>query len=193
MRKISSSSIEREWSVAQRVALLETLNARFHTFMDRHPGMVWAEIQARLEANPAKLWSLNAMEITGGEPDVVTCTRDTGAYIFVDCAAESPAGRRSLCYDREALESRREHPPGNSALDMAAAMGIDLLDEAAYRALQQVGTFDGRTSSWIKTPASIRRLGGALFGDFRYGMVFVYHNGAQSYYASRGFRGALTV
>lgn len=194
MRKTSpSSSSEKALSSTQRLALLETLQVRFHASMNRHPKMVWAEVQARLEANPAKLWSLNEMESTGGEPDVVKCNHDTGEYTFFDCVAESPVGRRSLCYDRQALESRKEHKPRSSVLDLAEAMGIELLDETAYRELQRLGQFDARTSSWIRTPDSIRRLGGALFADFRYGMVFVYHNGAQSYYASRGFRGSLNV
>lgn len=192
-KKSPSSPREKVLSNAQRSALYETLQVRFHAFMSRHPKMVWAEVQARLEANPSKLWSVNEMESTGGEPDVVKYNHDTGEYTFFDCAAESPVGRRSLCYDREALESRKEHKPRNSVLDMAEAMGIELLDETAYRELQRLGRFDARTSSWIRTPDSIRRLGGALFADFRYGMVFVYHNGAQSYYASRGFRGSLNV
>lgn len=160
--------------------------------MGRHKGLEWADVQARLEASPEKLWSLDEMEITGGEPDVVG-RDETGAYLFFDCAPESPKGRRSLCYDGDALASRKEHIPANNALDMAAAMGIEVLTEAQYRQLQQLGKFDTKTSSWLKTPDPIRALGGAIFGDFRYGQVFVYHNGAESYYAARGFRGCLRV
>jgi hypothetical protein len=180
-------------SLEQHTALLDILQARFEHNMNRHQGLEWAHIQARLEANPEKLWSLREMEITGGEPDVVDVDTTTGKYIFYDCSAESPKGRRSLCYDREGLESRKEHLPENNALDMAEAMGIELLTEEQYRALQSLGTFDMKTSSWLKTPSAIRKLGGALFGDFRYGRVFVYHNGAQSYYAARAFRGSLKV
>ncbi|HEY4652669.1 MAG TPA: DUF4256 domain-containing protein, partial [Pontibacter sp.] len=161
--------------------------------MNRHKGLEWAKIQAKLEAHPEKLWSLSEMERTGGEPDVVGYDANTGEYIFYDCAAESPKGRRSTCYDREALEARKEHKPENNVLDMAAAMGITLLTEAQYRELQALGTFDTKTSSWIQTPAAIRKLGGALFADYRYDHVFVYHNGASSYYAARGFRGSLRV
>jgi hypothetical protein len=177
----------------QQQTLLATLKSRFENNMNRHSGMDWAKVQARLEANADKLRSLGEMEQTGGEPDVVGYDKKTGEYIFYDCAAESPKGRRSVCYDGDALESRKEHKPQSSALDMAAAMGIELLTEAQYRELQQLGSFDAKTSSWIKTPADIRALGGALFADFRYGHVFVYHNGAQSYYGARGFRGALRV
>lgn len=173
--------------------LLRALKARFEKNMNRHKGFAWAQIQAKLEANPEKLWSLHEMERTGGEPDVVGQDHDTGEYIFYDCAAESPKGRRSVCYDREALESRKEHKPENTAMDMAAAMGIEILTEDQYRELQQLGPVDTKTSSWIKTPADIRKLGGALFADFRYGNVFVYHNGAPSYYAARAFRGSLRV
>jgi hypothetical protein len=180
-------------SPAQRPALLGVLQTRFEKNMNRHPGLEWAQVQARLEANPEKLWSLQEMERTGGEPDVVGQADQAGAYTFYDCAAESPAGRRSLCYDREALESRKEHPPKTDALSLAAAMGIELLSEAQYRALQQAGPFDTKTSSWLQTPPAIRQLGGAIFGDRRYDHVFVYHNGADSYYAARGFRGALRV
>jgi hypothetical protein len=176
----------------QREELLRTLKARFEKNMSRHKGLEWAEVQARLEATE-KLWSLNEMERTGGEPDVVGHDKKTGEYIFYDCSAESPKGRRSVCYDREGQESRKEHKPEDNAIDMAAAMGIELLTEEQYRELQQLGNFDAKTSSWIKTPADIRRLGGALFADFRYGHVFVYHNGAQSYYAARAFRGSLRV
>jgi hypothetical protein len=177
----------------QREALLGTLKARFGKNMERHKGLEWAKVQAKLEANAEKLWSLHEMERTGGEPDVVGHDGKTGQYIFVDCSAESPKGRRSICYDREALESRKEHKPGGNAVDMAAAMGIELLTEEQYRELQKLGTFDEKTSSWLKTPSAIRKLGGALFADRRYDHVFVYHNGAPSYYAARGFRGSLRV
>ena len=183
----------KELSPEQREALLRTLKARFEKNMTRHPGLAWTVVQARLEANPEKLWSLNEMERTGGEPDVAGQDEITGETIFYDCSAESPAGRRSLCYDREALESRKEHKPESSALDMAAAMGIELLTEEQYRALQKLGSFDTKTSSWLRTPAEIRKLGGAIFGDRRYEHVFVYHNGADSYYGARGFRGWLRV
>jgi len=169
------------------------LQARFEKNMNRHKGLEWAKVQASLEPNTEKLWSLGEMERTGGEPDVVGHDKKTGEYIFYDCSAESPKGRRSLCYDREALEARKEHKPENSATDVAAAMGIELLTEEQYRELQKLGSFDTKTSSWVKTPADIRKLGGAIFGDFRYGHVFVYHNGADSYYAARGFRGSLRV
>lgn len=175
----------------QREELLRALKARFEKNMNRHKGVEWAKVQEKLEANPEKLRSLGEMERTGGEPDVVGHDRKTGEYIFYDCSAESPKGRRSVCYDREGLESRKEHRPENSAIDMAAAMGIELLTEAQYRELQRLGDFDTKTSSWVKTPADIRKRGGALFCDRRYGHVFVYHNGAQSYYAARGFRGSL--
>lgn len=177
----------------QREELLRALKARFEKNMNRHKGLEWAEVQAKLEANPEKLWSLNEMERTGGEPDVVGYDKETGEYIFYDCSAESPKGRRSVCYDREGLESRKQHKPENSAIDMASAMGIELLTEEQYRALQKLGEFDTTTSSWVITPADIRKLGGALYGDRRYDTVFVYHNGAQSYYAARGFRGSLRV
>lgn len=180
-------------SAAQQKEILSTLKARFEKNMDRHKSMEWAAIQSKLEASPEKLWSLNAMEETGGEPDVVDHDKKTGAYIFYDCAAESPKGRRSICYDHEALEKRKEHKPENSAVEMAAEMGIELLTEEQYRELQQLGNFDTKTSSWIKTPAAIRKLGGALFCDCRYNTVFLYHNGADSYYAARGFRGLLKV
>ena len=180
-------------SSEQREELLGTLKARFEKNMKRHEGLDWATILARLEAHPEKLWSLNEMERTGGEPDVVGYDEQTGEYIFFDCSAESPKGRRSVCYDREALEARDKHKPENSAMDMAAAMGIALLTEEEYRALQKLGNFDPKTSSWVKTPAEIRELGGALYCDRRYGHVFVYHNGADSYYGARGFRGALRV
>src|SRR5690606_1915027 len=173
--------------------LLETLQARFDKHMGRHKGIEWAKVQAKLEANPEKLWSLNEMEKTGGEPDVVGYDKKTGEYIFYDCAAQSPAGRRSVCYDRAALDARKEHKPKSSAMDMADAMGIELLSEDEYRELQKLGEFDTKTSSWIKTPEAIRKLGGALFCDRRYDHVFTYHNGAESYYAARGFRGSLRV
>lgn len=183
----------KELSPEQREKLLETLKARFEKNMNRHEGLEWDKVQAKLEANPEKLWSLNEMERTGGEPDVVGYDKETDEYIFFDCSAESPKGRRSVCYDREALESRKEHKPENNAVDMAYAMGIELLTEEQYRELQKLGNFDTKTSSWVKTPEKIRRLGGAIFGDRRYDTVFVYHNGAESYYASRGFRGSLRV
>jgi hypothetical protein len=177
----------------QREALLRTLKARFEQNLNRHGGLEWAKVQARLEANAGRLRSLHEMERTGGEPDVVGHDKKTGEYIFYDCSAESPKGRRSVCYDREALESRKEHQPADSAIAMAAAMGVELLREEQYRELQKLGEFDTKTSSWLKTPPDIRKLGGALFGDRRYGHVFVYHNGAPSYYAARGFRAALRV
>jgi hypothetical protein len=180
-------------SPKQNEELLRTLKTRFEKNMNRHKGLEWAKVEAKLKANIEKLWSLNEMERTGGEPDVVGHDKKTGVYIFYDCSAESPAGRRSSCYDREALESRKEHKPKNSAMDMAAAMGIELLTEEQYRQLQKLGNFDTKTSSWVKTPSDIRKLGGALFCDRRYDTVFVYHNGAESYYAARAFRGSLRV
>jgi Protein of unknown function (DUF4256) len=183
----------RTFSQTQRKELLSTLQARFEKNMNRHKGVVWPQVQARLEADVEKLWSLHEMETTGGEPDVVGHDKQTGEYIFYDCSAESPKGRRSLCYDRAALESRKENKPHGSAMDMAAAMGIELLTEQQYRELQQLGDFDNKTSSWVKTPSMIRKLGGALFCDRRYNTVFLYHNGAESYYAARGFRGWLRV
>ena len=177
----------------QREELLRALKARFEKNMYRHKGLEWADVQAKLEANPNKLWSLNEMEKTGGEPDVIGQDNKTGEYIFYDCSAETPKGRRSLCYDREALEARKEHKPKNSALSMAAAMGIELLTEEQYRELQKLGDFDTKTSSWVETPSDIRKFGGALFCDRRYDHVFVYHNGAESYYAARAFRGSLRV
>jgi hypothetical protein len=173
--------------------LLKTLEARFEKNMNRHQGLTWAKVKTKLETNAEKLWSLNEMERTGGEPDVVSYDKKTDEYTFCDCSAESPSGRRSLCYDREALESRKEHKPKSSAMDMAADMGIQLLTEEEYRELQKLGNFDTKTSSWIETPSDIRKLGGALFADYRYGKVFVYHNGAESYYAARAFRGSLKV
>ena len=177
----------------QRDALLKTLKTRFEKNVNRHQGLEWAKVQASLDTNTDKLRSLDEMERTGGEPDVVGHDKKTGEHIFFDCSAESPKGRRSVCYDREGLESRKEHRPENTAIDMAAAMGIEILTEEQYRELQTLGTFDAKTSSWLKTPPDIRRLGGAIFADFRYGNVFVYHNGAQSYYAGRAFRGSLRV
>lgn len=187
------NNMNKELSQDQREDLLRVLEARFKKNMNRHDSLDWAKVQAKLEANPEKLWSLREMEITGGEPDVVGYDEKKDEYIFFDCSAESPKGRRSLCYDREALESRKNHKPENSAIDMAAAMGIEMLTEEEYRNLQKLGNFDLKTSSWVKTPAHIRKLGGALFCDRRYDTVFVYHNGAESYYASRGFRGSLRV
>src|ERR671922_1597627 len=177
----------------QREALLRTLKARFEKHMNRHHGLQWAAVQARLEGNPERLWSLHEMERTGGEPDVVGHDKKTGEYVFYDCSAESPKGRRSVCYDREALEARKEHKPKNSAINIAAAMGIEILTEEQYRELQTVGSFDTKTSSWVKTPPEIRARGGAIFCDRRYDHVFTYHNGAESYYAARAFRGALKV
>lgn len=180
-------------SAKQRQALYAALQQRFETYAQRHPGLTWANVQARLERRPEKLWVLNEMEQTGGEPDVVTFDSKTGVCTFFDCSPESPAGRRSVCYDPHGLASRKENKPKHSALGMAAEMGIEILTEADYRTLQQLGAFDAKTSSWIETPAIIRKLGGALFGDFRYGQVFFYHNGAESYYAARAFRGKLEV
>jgi hypothetical protein len=177
----------------QREELFKTLKARFEKNMNRHKGIEWAKVESRLEANAEKLWSLNEMEITGGEPDVVGYDKKTGEYIFFDCSAESPKGRRSLCYDGDALASRKEHKPEDSATEMAAAIGIELLTEEEYRELQKLGKFDTKTSSWVQTPANIRKLGGAIFCDRRYDHVFMYHNGAESYYAARGFRGSLRV
>jgi hypothetical protein len=184
---------KKQLSPEQREELIGKLKARFAQNSRRHKGLAWANVQARLEANPDKVWALHEMERTGGEPDVVAHDEKTGEYLFYDCATESPKGRRSVSYDREGQESRKEHKPKNNALDMAAAMGIEMLTEEEYRELQSLGNFDTKTSSWLKTPADIRKLGGAIFGDFRYGHVFVYHNGAQSYYAARGFRGSLRV
>jgi hypothetical protein len=177
----------------QREELLRALKARFEKNMNRHKGLEWAKVQGKLEANTEKLWSLNEMERTGGEPDVVGHDKETGEYIFYDCSAESPKGRRSVCYDRQGLESRKEHKPDNNAIDMATAMGVEILTEEQYRGFQRLGNFDTKTSSWVKTPSEIRKLGGALFCDRRYDTVFVYHNGAESYYAVRGFRSSLRV
>lgn len=191
MTRIQGS--KKQLSPEQREELLGVLKARFEKNMNRHIDLEWATVQAKLEASSEKLWSLNEMERTGGEPDVVGHDQKAGDYVFYDCSAESPKGRRSVCYDREALESRKEHKPADNALDMAAAMGIELLTEEQYRELQSLGKFDLKTSSWIKTPDAIRKLGGAIFGDRRYDTVFVYHNGAESYYAARGFRGSLRI
>jgi hypothetical protein len=177
----------------QRDGLLEALKTRFETNMHRHKGLEWSKIQTKLEAAPHKMWTLNQMETTSGEPDVVGQDKKTGEYIFYDCSPETPKGRRSICYDHEALESRKQHKPENSALNMADEMGVEVLTEEEYRALQKLGEFDTKTSSWVKTPSDIRKLGGALFCDRRYNTVFVYHNGAESYYAARGFRGSLRV
>jgi hypothetical protein len=188
-----STSNKKQLSPRQREELLGALKTRFEKNMNRHNGLEWAKVQAKLEANAEKLWSLNEMERTGGEPDVVGHDKKSGEYVFYDCSAESPKGRTSFCYDREALDSRKEHKPKNSVMDMAAAMGIELLTEEQYFELQKLGEFDTKTSSWIATPAGIRKLGGALYGDRRYDRVFVGHNGAQSYYSGRGFRGSLRV
>jgi class 3 adenylate cyclase len=189
----NTNSNKKELSPEHREELLSELKARFEQNMNRHKGLEWAKVQAKLEANTKKLWSLSEMERTSGEPDVVGFDKKTGEYIFYDCSAESPKGRRSLCYDREALESRKEHKPKNNAMDMAAAMGIELLTEEQYRELQKLGNFDTKTSSWITTPSEIRKLGGAIFADYRFGRVFVYHNSAPSYYGARAFRGSLRV
>ena len=184
---------KKKLSAAQREELLTTLQTRFEKNMNRHKGLDWAKVRTKLEADPKKLWSLSEMERTGGEPDVVGYDKKTGEYVFYDCSAESPKGRRSICYDHKALESRKEHKPQNSAVGMATEMGIELLTEEQYRELQQLGNFDLKTSSWVKTPSNIRELGGALYCDRRYNQVFLYHNGAESYYAVRGFRGSLQV
>ena len=189
----SAKSAKQKLSAEQRKELLKLLKARFEKNTGRHKGLEWAKLEARLEANPEKLWSLNEMERTGGEPDVVGHDKKTGEYIFFDCSAESPTGRRSVCYDREGWESRKEFRPANNAVDMAAAMGIELLSEEQYLDLQKLGDFDMKTSSWVGTPAPMRKLGGALYCELRYGRVFTGHNGAQSYYAARGFRGLLSV
>lgn len=186
-------TIHRILSSEQLVELMQTLQLRFDTNKKRHAEMDWLDIRAKLEAQPEKLWSLYEMERTGGEPDVVGRVAQTGQYVFFDCSAETPKGRRSICFDREGLDSRKEFKPENTAMDMAAEMGIEMLSEAEYRSLQELGTFDTKTSSWIKTPEPIRKLGGAIFAEYRYGHIFVYHNGASSYYAVRGFRGVLKV
>ncbi len=186
-------SQSKDLSTEEQEDLLKTLKSRFEKFKKRHASLEWTALEAKLRANPSKLWSLNEMELSGGEPDVVAYDQQTDEYLFFDCSAESPKGRRSVCYDQEGQLSRKEHQPVTNALDMAAEMGIELLTEDQYRDLQKSGTFDAKTSSWIQTPAAIRRLGGALFADFRYDHVFVYHNGAQSYYAARAFRGSLRV
>ena len=193
MPKGNKSTTRKELPPKQREELLTTLKARFEKNMNHHQGLEWAKVQARLEANAEKLWSLNEMERTGGEPDVVGQVQRTGEYVFYDCSPESPKGRTSLCYDREALDSRKEHKPKNSAMEMAGAMGAELLTEEQYHELQRLGHFDTKSSSWLKTPDDIRKLGGAIFGDRRFGRVFVYHNGAESYYSGRGFRGWLRV
>jgi hypothetical protein len=184
---------KRKLSPEQHEEILRTLKARFEKNMNRHKGLEWANVQAKLETNTEKLWSLYEMERTGGEPDVIDHDKKAGEYIFYDCSVESPKGRRSVCYDREALESRKEHKPKNNAIEMAADMGIEILTEEQYREMQRLGNFDTKTSSWVKTPDNIRKLGGAIFCDRRYDTVFVYHNGAESYYAARGFRGSLRV
>ena len=184
---------KKDLSAAEREALLNTLEVRFDKHMNRHKGLDWAKVAAKLEANPDKLWSLNEMERTGGEPDVIGFDKKTGELLFCDCSAETPKDRRSVCYDREGLESRKEHRPANSAVDLANEMGIELLDEEQYRALQKLEPFDQKTSSWLLTPPAVRKLGGAIFGDYRYGNVWIYHNGAQSYYGARAFRGILRV
>jgi len=184
---------KKELLPADREEFLAELKTRFEKNMNRHQGLEWAKVQAKLDADAKKLWSLTEMERTGGEPDVVGFDKKTGEYIFYDCSAESPKGRRSLCYDRQALEERKEHKPENSAVDLAANMGIELLMEEEYRELQKLGEFDAKTSSWVKTPGDIRKLGGAIFCDRRFGRVFVYHNGAESYYSARGFRGSLRI
>lgn len=191
MNKVKSN--KKVLSSEQRAELLKTLKTRFEKNMNRHKGIEWSKVQAKLESNPDKLWTLNEMEITGGEPDVVDHDKKTGEYIFYDCSAESPKGRRSLCYDGQALADRKEFKPEDSAIDMAADMGIEILTEDEYRELQKLGNFDLKTSSWVKTPDNIRKLGGAIFCDRRYDNVFMYHNGASSYYAARGFRGSLKV
>lgn len=190
---MKSAAIKKDFSAQQREELLRTLQGRFEKNMKRHEGLAWAEVKAKLDANREKLWSLGEMERTGGEPDVVGRDKKTGEYIFFDCAAESPKERRSFCYDREALNSRKTAKPKNSAIDAATAMGVELLTEEEYQQLQKLGEFDTKTSSWLRSPAEVRKLGGAIFGDRRFGRVFVYHNGAESYYAGRAFRGAVRV
>lgn len=184
---------KKELSPDQAEGLIKIVKARFEKNMNRHSDVDWSKVQVKLEANPEKLWSLNEMEKTGGEPDIIDFDTKTGEYVFYDCSTESPKGRRSLCYDREALDKRKEFKPADSAMNMASAMGVALLNEEQYRFLQKLGNFDTKTSSWLKTPNDIRKLGGAIFGDYRYATVFIYHNGAESYYAARGFRGLLKV
>ena len=193
MPKDNKNNTRKELPPKQREELLTTLKTRFEKYMSRHQGLEWAKVRTRLETNAEKMWSLNDMERTGGEPDVVGQDKQTGEYVFYDCSPESPKGRTSLCYDREALDSRKEHKPKSSAMDMAVAIGIELLTEEQYHELQELGAFDTKSSSWLKTPDEIRKLGGAIFGDRRFGRVFVYHNGAESYYSGRGFRGWLRV
>ena len=190
---MTAKSNSKKLSTKEQAELLKVLKARFEKNTSRHKGIDWAKVEAKLEAQPEKLWTLQQMEETGGEPDVVGHDKKSGEFIFFDCSAETPKGRRSLCYDDAALQSRKEHKPADSAVEMAAAMGIGLLTEEEYQELQKLGNFDTKTSSWIETPASVRKLGGALFGDWRYGQVFIYHNGAESYYAARAFRGSLKV
>ncbi len=190
---MKGAGTKKELSPKEREELLEALKARFEKNMKRHNGLEWAKVQAKLEANPEKLWSLSELEKTGGEPDVAGHDQKTGEYIFFDCSPESPRGRAGVCYDREGLESRKEHKPKNTAIDMAMTMGVELLTEQQYHQLQKLGEFDTKTTTWVKTPAEIRKLGGALFGDRRFGRVFIYHNGAQSYYSARGFRSSLRV
>lgn len=188
-----SKKIKRKLLLIQSDELLKILKTRFEKNMNRHKGLDWSKVQSKLEANPDKLWSLNEMESTGGEPDVLGFDKKSGEFIFFDCSSESPKDRRSLCYDRDAWETRKEHKPKNNAIDMAASIGIEILTEDQYRELQELGNFDTKTSSWLQTPAEIRNLGGAIFGDYRFGRVFIYHNGAESYYAGRAFRGCLRV
>jgi hypothetical protein len=190
---MKGAKAQKALSPKQREELLGTLKARFEKNMNRHAGLEWAKVKARLEAHPKKMWSLHEMENTGGEPDVVGHDQKTGEYVFFDCSAQSPEGRTSLCYDREALDSRKKFKPKNSAMDLVEAMGVELLTEEQYRELQQLGEFDTKSSTWLKTPPEIRKLGGAIFGDRRFGRVFVYHNGAESYYSGRGFRGWLKI
>jgi len=193
MTRTNKTDKEKEFSLEQREELLKVLKARFEKNMPRHKGLEWTKVEAKLKSNNKKLWSLGEMERTGGEVDVVGFDKKTGEYIFFDCSAESPVGRRNVCYDRDALESRKTFKPKNNAIDMAASMGVEILTEEQYRDLQKLGSFDAKTSSWIKTPVEIRKLGGALFVDFRYNTIFVYHNGAESYYSVRGFRSSLRI
>lgn len=185
--------MKKELSAKQQKEILDILKTRFEQNMHRHEGLDWTKVQSKLQSNAIKLWSIAEMENTGGEPDIVDFDKKTGVITFIDCCAESPKGRRSTCYDKEALDARKENKPKNSALNMASEMGVDILDEEQYRALQKLGKFDAKTSSWIKTPSNIRKLGGAIFADYRYGTIFIYHNGADSYYSSRGFRGFIKI